>query len=161
MKSNKSYKVEPFVRDTICVMIMASMGSHEEGERRSRQVYVIKDAYGPLVTDAYVGVCCKSLQKLCAKVKACMLRNTQMRDTTFDGLVSSNYSEYIDSPGVCERIADAQWDPPTNVVVRWIEICMEEAWKPANRLRAICLFPLRLDASSSVLEDLQAYLGGV
>ena len=145
-------------------MVLASLGSHEEGERRARQVYVIKDTLGRLITDAFVGVCCKSLQKLCIKVKKSMLRSqrdTQMRDTTFDGLVSSNYSEYIDSPGVCERIADAQWDPPTNVVVRWIEICMEEAWKPANRLRAICLFPLRLDASSSVLEDLQVYLGGV
>ena len=91
-------------------MILASLGSHEEGERRSRQIYVIKDAYGPLVTDAYVGVCCKSLQKLCAKVKACMLRSpesTQMRDTTFDGLVSSNYHEFIDSPDVCERIVNA------------------------------------------------------
>ena len=55
-------------------MILASLGSHEEVEGRARQVYVIKDALGPLITDAYVGVCCKSLQKLCAKVKACMLR---------------------------------------------------------------------------------------
>jgi hypothetical protein len=90
-------------------MVLASLGSHEEGERRARQLYVIKDALGPLVTDAYVGVCCKSLQKLCAKVKASMLRppdNTQ-RDTTFDALVSSSYQDYVNNPDVCERIVDA------------------------------------------------------
>ena len=110
MKSNKSYRLEPFARETICKMILASLGSHEEGERRARQAYVIKDALGPLVTDAYVGVCCKYLQKLCAKVKACTLRspgNNRMRDTTFDGLVSSNYLKYANSPDVCERIVDA------------------------------------------------------
>jgi hypothetical protein len=51
-------------------MIMASVGSHGEKQRRARQVYVLKDVLGPVITDGFVGVCCKSLQKLCAKVKA-------------------------------------------------------------------------------------------
>ena len=38
---------------------------------------------------------------------------------------------------------------------------MEEVWKPSNRVRAICLYPLRLDASGNVLEDLQIYLDRV
>ena len=38
---------------------------------------------------------------------------------------------------------------------------MEEVWKPSNRIIAICLYPLRLDASDNVLEDLQIYLDGV
>ena len=103
-------------------MVLSSLGSHEESERRARQLFVIMDALGPLVTDAYVGVCCKSLQKLCAKVKVSMLRereNTQMRNTAFDALVSSDYQHYVDSPDVCERIVDAQWDPPTKVIIRW------------------------------------------
>ena len=104
-------------------MILASLGSQEEGGRRARQIYVIKDALGPLITDAYVGVCCKSLQKLCAKVKVSMLRtqeNTHVRNSAFDGLVSSDYQKYVNSPGVCERIVDPQWDPPTLVVARWV-----------------------------------------
>ena len=104
-------------------MVLASLGSHEEGERRARQLYVIKDALGPLVTDAYVGVCCKSLQKLCAKVKVSMLRervNTQMRNTAFDGLVSSDYQRYVNSPDVCERIFDPKWDPTCKVIARWV-----------------------------------------
>ena len=51
------------------MMILGSLGSHEEGERRARQIYVIKYALGPLVTDAYVGVCCNPLKKLCQRVK--------------------------------------------------------------------------------------------
>ena len=104
-------------------MVLASLGSHEEGERRARQIYVIKDALGPLVTDAYVGVCCKSLQKLCAKVKMSMLKtqeNTQVRNTAFDGLVSSDYQNFVNNPVVCERIVDPQWDPPTLAVARWV-----------------------------------------
>jgi hypothetical protein len=104
-------------------MVLASLGSHEEGERRARQIYVIKDALGPLVTDAYVGVCCKSLQKLCAKVKMSMLRtqeNTRAKITAFDGLVSSDYQNYVNNPVVCERIVDPQWDPPTLAVARWV-----------------------------------------
>ena len=70
-----------------------------------------------------MGVCCKSLQKLCAKVKMSMLRtqeNTQVRNTAFDGLVSSDYQNYVNNPGVCERIVDPQWYPPTLVVARWV-----------------------------------------
>ena len=35
---------------------------------------------------------------------------------------------------------------------------MDEAWKPSNRLRAICLDPLHLANRQSVLEDLQVYI---
>ena len=54
-------------------MILASVGSHEEKQLRARQVYVLKDVLGHVITDGFVGVCCKSLQKLCAIVKAEML----------------------------------------------------------------------------------------
>ena len=38
---------------------------------------------------------------------------------------------------------------------------MEEVWTPTSRIRAICLYPLRLDASGNVPDDLQIYLDGV
>jgi len=38
---------------------------------------------------------------------------------------------------------------------------MGEVWKPSNRLRAICLHPLRLDNHEGVLADLQTYVAGV
>ena len=38
---------------------------------------------------------------------------------------------------------------------------MDEAWKPSNRLRAICLDPLHHANRQSVLEDLQVYIGKI
>jgi hypothetical protein len=46
--------------------------------------------------------------------------NTQVRNKTFDGLVSSDYQNYVNNPVVCERIVDPQWDPPTLAVARWV-----------------------------------------
>ena len=36
MKSDRNYRPEQFVKETICKMVLASLGSHEEGERRAR-----------------------------------------------------------------------------------------------------------------------------
>ena len=74
LKKSPNFRPKRFVRETICKMILASAGSHEEKQRRARQVYVLKDVLGPVITDGFVGVCCKSLQKLCAKLKAEMLQ---------------------------------------------------------------------------------------
>jgi hypothetical protein len=68
---------------------------------------------------------------------------------------------YVDSPRVCKFIIEEEWEPPTNVIARWVEMCMEEVWKTTNRLRAICLDPLHLANRESVLEDLQAYIGKI
>ena len=68
---------------------------------------------------------------------------------------------FVDSPSVCKRIIEEDWEPPTNVIARWVEICMEEAWKPSTRLSAICLSPLHLANRESVLEDLQRYIVGI
>ena len=38
---------------------------------------------------------------------------------------------------------------------------MAEVWKPTSRLRAICLYPLRLDNHKEVLSHIQAYVGEV
>ena len=61
LRKKPDFRPERFVRETICKMILASVGSHEEKQRRARQVYVLKDVLGPLVTDGFVGVCCKSI----------------------------------------------------------------------------------------------------
>ena len=49
-----------------------------------------------------------------------------MRDTTYDARVTPNYQEYVDSPGVCASITESSWDPPSNVVQRWVSLCMAE-----------------------------------
>ena len=88
-------------------MILAALGSQEGGSRKARQVFVIQDVLGPLITDGYLGVCCKTLQKLCARVKDCMLRTSnggRMRDTTYDAKVLPYFEQYIRNPEVCAQI---------------------------------------------------------
>ena len=104
---DKNYQMERLPKETLCTMILAALGSQEEGSRKARQVFVIQDVLGPLITDGYVGVCCKTLQKLCARVKDCMLRPSnggRMRDTTYDARVLPYFEQYIRNPGVCAHI---------------------------------------------------------
>ena len=62
---DKNYQMERLPKETLCTMILAGLGTQEEGSRKARQVFVIQDELGPLITDGYVGVCCKkTLQKL-------------------------------------------------------------------------------------------------
>ena len=50
-------------------MILAAVGSHQHGSNRARRIQVIEGIHGLLITDAYVGVCCNPLKKLCQRVK--------------------------------------------------------------------------------------------
>jgi hypothetical protein len=63
--NDKNYQMEQLPKETLCTMILAALGSQEEGSRKARQVFVIQDVLGPLITDGYVGLCCRTLQKLC------------------------------------------------------------------------------------------------
>jgi hypothetical protein len=69
----------------------------------------------------------------------------KMRDTTIDARIVPYFYQYIRNPGVCAHTTEPIWDYQSNVVRKWISICMDEIWKPTNRLRAICLHPLRLN----------------
>ncbi len=50
MRTNKNFKVEPYIKKVICTMIVAVLGSEEEGGRRSRSTVAINNALGPLIT---------------------------------------------------------------------------------------------------------------
>jgi hypothetical protein len=65
--NDKNYQMERLPRETICTMVLAALGGQEEGCRKARQVFVIQDALGPLITDGYVGVCCKTLKRCVSK----------------------------------------------------------------------------------------------
>jgi hypothetical protein len=133
-----------------------SLRQSRGGLPKARQVYVIQDALGPLITNGYVGLCCRTLQKLFVRRKGCMLRPSnwgRMRDTTDDAKVLPYFDQYIRNPGVCAHITKPQWDPPSKVVHRWVSMCMDEIWKSTNRLRAICLHPMHLDNHEDNLGD--------
>jgi hypothetical protein len=43
-------------------IILAFLGGLNTGVKQLRQMRVVKDTHGPIITDAFVGVCCKSMQ---------------------------------------------------------------------------------------------------
>ena len=165
LKNLKKYKIANTPRDVICTMILASLGGQEVGNNRSRAVQPVDFLLGPLVTDAYVGVCCKSLQKLCQSVKRNLLeeksknkKDTPFRDIAYDGWVQPRYSGYPFNGAVCENITRAEWDPPINVVERWVDICMAQMWEQPKRPKVICLKVLRLDVGPQAIDQLKSYV---
>ena len=88
-------------------------------------------------------------------------RRNQGRDRTYDGWVVPRYADFVHNSQVCANITVPTWNPPTNVVEKWVTICMPAVWWPSNRLRAICLKPLRLDEGDQALEQITRYVDEV
>jgi hypothetical protein len=55
-------------------MVMAVLGSQEEGAAVARGAGVIKNTPALIVTEGYVGVFCTSLKKVCAVMKKHILK---------------------------------------------------------------------------------------
>lgn len=75
------------------------MGSEKAGDPQARQVRVVNDIHSPIITNGSVGVCCKSMQKLCTTVKWSALQRSESdrhlpRDTKNDGIVLPQYDKY-------------------------------------------------------------------
>ena len=74
----------------------------------------MKDAIGPPVIDAFEGESCKSLKKLCCKVKSSMLRSqggAKTRDMTYNRCITPpGHHEYIDDLGGFEQVIEPQTD---------------------------------------------------
>ena len=106
-------------------MVLASLGSQRRGEARSRTVGVVKHTPYLIVTDAFVGVCCTSLKKICDILKRHILEDNQSiagarRNTTYDGMVTPCYSSYPVNAEACANVTRRDWNPPIEVVNRWI-----------------------------------------
>ena len=115
LKTVRKFKVANTIRDAICNMVVATLGGHEKGSNRTRAIVDIGPIYGPLVTDAYVGVCCKSLQKFCQNVKKNILEakgSTIFKDAAFDGWVQPIYDDYPFNGAVCANITRPERNPP-------------------------------------------------
>ena len=69
--------IEPIssgVKDLVFTMIVAALGSQKEGAPRSRAIGLIPNMQELIITDAYVGVCCTGMKKICESIKSKMLR---------------------------------------------------------------------------------------
>ena len=152
----------PFrVKNAICLMVLASVGSHQQGSNRPRKIQLIEGLGGPLITDAFVGVCCNPLKKLCQRVKRHLIdskASTKFKDIAYDGWVRSQYHRFPYNDAICAKIVGPDWNPPVNVVERWVEICMSEMWRQTQGSKVVCLKTLCLETGPKALEQLKAYV---
>jgi hypothetical protein len=161
LKHIKDFHMPMRVKDMICRMILASVGSHQQGCNRPRKIQIIERLGGPLITDAFVGVCCNPLKKLCQKVKRHLIdskASTKFKDIAYDGWVRSEYHRFPFNDAICARIIRPDWNPPVNVVDRWVEICMTEMWKQTQGSKVVCLKTLCLEAGPKAFDQLKAYV---
>ena len=97
-------------------MILAALGSSQPNAPCSRSVGVIPNIREIRVTDAYVGVCCNAMKKVCENIKRQILRPmdevTPVRDTRYDGAVLPRYGGYPHNAVACSRITDPTCNPP-------------------------------------------------
>ena len=116
-----------------------------------------------IITEGYVGVCCSSLKKLCGVLKKYILKKKadlpppRRRDNDYDGMVVPRYSQFHYNAEACERIIDAVWNPPTQLICRCLEMCRPKGWTHLNLTRVICLRPLDLNMGESPLKMLKDF----
>jgi hypothetical protein len=124
---------------------------------------VIKGVKAPIISEGFVGMCCKSMQKLCHDIKLSWIERHRSRTkqdmvTMYDGKVQAEYARFPNNAQTCLRLADPLWNPPVWVVKRWVEINMEK-WR-GNHVpgKVIFLSPLNLMSEEQALDKLFRYI---
>ena len=154
------------VKELVFTMIMAALGSQNEGALRSRAIGVIQNTQELIITDAYVGVCCTGMKKVCEGIMSKLLRphdalGEGTRDTDYDGRVLPQYRHYPHNAQGCERITDPAWNPPAELVRQWVAICRPATWDHLSASRVICLDPLDFDLDEQPADTLRTYVRSI
>ena len=85
----------------------------------------------PITTDGFVGLCCKSIMRLCEAIKQIMIWpakpvGNQARDTRYDGMVESSYERFPKNSYECTKLAQPGWKPSMDSMWKWMRICMAQ-----------------------------------
>ena len=131
-------------------MVLAALGSFNPNAPCSRSVGVIPNRKELIITDAYVGVCCNSMKKVCEILKSQILRPRNEvvppgRDTHYDGAVNPLYGRFPHNAVACARITDPSCNPPSALIKRWVQICHEASVERGGG-RVLCLAPMNMNA---------------
>ena len=115
----------------------------------------VDDTKAPVITDGFVGLCCKSMMKLCEAIKLNMLWpaksvNGQVRDTRFDGLVESIYGQFPKHSYECAMLSLPEWKPSMDSMWKWMRICMRQKWAHPRETGTICLEPLDIRGGNRI-----------
>ena len=70
----------------------------------------VDNTKAPITTDGFVGLCSKSMMKLCEAIKLNILwpakpADNQTRDTRYDSRVESNYEQFPKHSYECAKLA--------------------------------------------------------
>ena len=125
----------------------------------------VDNTKAPVVTDGFVGVCCKSMMRLCEAIKLKMLEpakpeDNQARDTRYDDMVESMYEQFPRHTYECAKLSQPGWKPSMDSMWQWIRICMRQKWANPRESKTICMEPLDLRKGVR-LASLVAYAGAV
>ena len=110
----------------------------------------------PIITEGFIGVCCKSVQKVCNHLKQSLekgRREGTKRITRYDGKVLPDYSKFPHNAQICCGLANPMWNAPLWVVKKWIRLNMEQWMDPAKSGKAIVLSPLDLQDESGAYSN--------
>ena len=105
----------------------------------------------PIITEGFIGVCCKSVQKVCNHLKQRLekgRREDTKRITRYDGKVLPDYSKFPHNAQICCGLANPMWNAPLWVVKKWIRFNIEQWMDPEKSGKTIVLSPLDLQDES-------------
>jgi hypothetical protein len=110
-----------------------------------------------------VGVCCTSLKKICGVLKRHCLGYGKPevggeRNHTYDGMVLPVYRRYPLNAEACANIVRRAWNPPTDVIRRWVEMCRPAGWSHNGVYRMICLNPLNIQERELTMDMVRVYV---
>ena len=111
-------------------------------------------------------MCCTSLKKILVILKRKCLDDGESeagarRNHTYDGMVLPAYSRYPYNAEACANIVRRAWNPPTEVMRRWIELCRPAGWSHSGLSRLICLDPLNIQERELTLDMIIVYVSSM
>ena len=86
----KGMTAAPLLVDLLSMICAAHISSQKEGAPSDRQIRIVENTLAPIITEGFIGVCCKSMQKVCNHLKQSLEQSRQegtRRITKYDGKV--------------------------------------------------------------------------
>ena len=73
----KGMAAAPLLVDLLSIICAAHISSHKEGAPSDRQIRIVENTLAPIITEGFIGVCCKSMQKVCNHLKQSLEQSRQ------------------------------------------------------------------------------------
>ena len=71
------------------------------------------------------------------------------------------YGSFPENAEACANLTRRSWNPPIEVVARWLELCTPEGWRYRGLTRVICLEPHSIQQQGYSLDALRVYVSEI